>query len=131
MTAAFATAATGAVLLLGLLVATSKALPGNIFGLDRGLAAIFFGAKRGETISLIVAQWQAAGSRAGCRWCAFLDFAVERGHCAKQLDPSSPATPIFSGLRAGICLLLLGIALAEFPNVVLLAVHAVWTLVLS
>lgn len=110
------TSAVFAVLLLALVAAVSHAIRSDIFGLDRGLAAMFFHARHGETISLIVAQWQADGSRAGCRWCRFLSIAVERDHCVKQLDNTAPATPIFSGLRAGVCLA----ALYLVPSAVLL-----------
>lgn len=96
--------AVGAVLLLTLAACTSKALVSDGLGLDRGLAAAFFGAKQGETISLIMARRQAAGDPVGCRWCRFLDLAVERAHCTKQLNGSG-ATPLLSAARAGVALL--------------------------
>lgn len=117
MLATIATTALGTVLLLAIGLCGYKALYADTFGLDRMLAAGFFGAKHGETISLIVAQWNAAGSRAGCRWCWFLSKAVERDHCAKQLDPTSPDTPLFNGMRAGLCLVALAFVLVMVPYV--------------
>lgn len=112
------TASAMTVLFLAICLASAKALVPDGLGLDRALAAAFFGAKKGETISLIVAQWNAAGRRSGCRWCWFLNWAVERNHCALQLDPASPATPVLSGLRAGFCLLMLSIVLWFVPLLV-------------
>ena len=130
MSAELAAAATGAGLLLLLAVCTSRALVKDGFGLDRAIAALWFGAKRGETISLIVAQWQAAGDVAGCRWCRFLSWAVETAHCSKQLDPASPPTPLLNGLRAGVLLLLLSVVLWAVPLAAWLTLTALWRLVL-
>jgi len=115
--------AIGAVLLLVLAACTSKALVSDGLGLDRALAAAFFGAKRGETISLIMAQRQAAGDPTGCRWCRFLDWAVERAHCTRQLSGVGP-TPLLSAARAGIALLGLLATLWAMPLVVWLAIDA-------
>ena len=131
MSATLAAIATGAGLLLILVVCTSRALVADGFGLDRALAALWFGAKQGETISLIVAQWQAAGSVAGCRWCRFLSWAVETAHCSKQLDQTSPATPLLNGLRAGGLLLLLSAVLWAVPLAAWLTLTALWRLLLA
>lgn len=130
MSATLAAAATGAGLLLILAVCTSRALVADGFGLDRALAALWFGAKRGETISLIVAQWQAAGSVAGCRWCRFLSWAVETAHCSKQLDPTSPATPLLSAVRAAVLLALLSVALWAIPLIAWLGLVAIYSIFL-
>jgi len=131
MSATLAAAATGAGLLLILAACTSRALVADGFGLDRALAALWFGAKNGETISLIVAQWQSAGSVAGCRWCSFLSWAVERDHCAKQLDQTSPATPTLNAVRAAVLLALLSIVLWAVPIVTWLILTTIWQLVLA
>lgn len=131
MSATLAAAATGAGLLLILAACTSRALVKDGFGLDRAIAALWFGAKQGETISLIVAQWQTAGGAAGCRWCRFLNVAVEADHCAKQLDPASPPTPLLNGLRAGGLLLLLSVTLWALPLAAWLALRTFWRLVLA
>lgn len=127
------TAAIGASLLLALAMATSKALVSDGKGLDRAIAALWFGAKRGEMVSLIVAQWQADRTgphyKAGCRWCWFLAWAVQPNHCALQLDPNAPATPVLDAARAGVLLLLLSAVLWTVPLLGWIACGKLWALV--
>ena len=71
-------------------------------GVDRAIAALFFHAKAGETVSLMSARAQRDGKRWGCLLCAFFDIAIQRGHCAETL--AGDATPQPAMLRAGALL---------------------------
>lgn len=83
----------------------------DAYGLDRAAAALFCGAKAGETISLMMARGAVSGRLWPCLACRVLDWAVERGHCARVLagDP----TPILSKIRAAV-LLFAAAAVVEF-----------------
>ena len=54
--------------------------------------AVWDGAQ-GETVSLHAALDQRAGQRLGCIVCRVLGALVERGHCAKVLDPVTVESP--------------------------------------
>lgn len=84
------------------------------YGLDRALAAMFCGAKSGETVSTMAARAQVAGKPWGCVLCRFLSVTVERDHCTKALTTDTPtARP--ASYRAGAMLFLLAIALWFVP----------------
>lgn len=73
------------------------------FGLDRGLAAGFFHAMHGETVSTKAAQAARDGKPWACRFCALLSVVVEKDHCGKVLSSDLP-TAAHAAIRAGIAL---------------------------
>ena len=79
---------------------------------------VLLGGALGETVSRRCATAWRAGKRWGCLACRFLDWAVQRGHCAAQFDASS--APWFTYLRAGIAF---GVAFAGGGGMA----HALWT----
>ena len=84
-------------------------------GLDRALAALFCGAKAGETISLVMARGQEAKRRWPCFVCKVLHWIVERGHCPNVLAGLTTSQP--AALRAGALMLALILAAASVPVV--------------
>jgi hypothetical protein len=88
------------------------------YGLDRALAAMFCGAKAGETVSLMAARADQNGRRWGCWLCWFLSIAVERGHCALALATSDAPTAKPAAYRAGALLFALLVAIWAVPLVV-------------
>lgn len=80
----------------------------NGMGLDRALAALFCHAQKGETISLIMAQGEAAGRKWPCLACKFLGWTVETNHCQKVLAGMS--TGQAAAFRAGAMLFALVIS---------------------
>ena len=61
------------------------------------LAALFWHAKAGETVSVMAARSAQAGRRSGCLMCWFLNWAVQRNHCALSLSPEPIAPPLAAG----------------------------------
>ena len=75
------------------------------FGYDRALAAMFCGAKHGETVSQVAAVAALRGSRTGCGMCRLLHILVERNHCQIILQTDAETHGV-SALRAGLVLLI-------------------------
>lgn len=90
------------------------------YGLDRALAAMFWHAEHGETVSFMAALDERANRRAGCWMCWFLGWAVERGHCALALASGDLPTARPAAYRAGFWLLMLLVSIWAVP---LLAWH--------
>ncbi|MDE2468370.1 MAG: hypothetical protein KGL35_06415, partial [Bradyrhizobium sp.] len=61
------------------------------YGLDRAAAAMFCGAKHGETVSLMAAEARTRGARWGCVMCRLLSALVERHHCDRVLSDQAEA----------------------------------------
>lgn len=91
------------------------------YGLDRALAAAFFHARNGETVSQRAALARIAGKRWGCVLCAFLSAVVEKDHCAKALSLDG-VTASRAAIKAGIALWLLVVVAS-------IACWAVWAAV--
>lgn len=87
----------------------------NGYGLDRALAAMFCGAKQGETVSLQAARAQRDGKRWGCLLCALLARLVEADHCAKTLTDDGVPTERAAAYRAGALLIAASVALWASP----------------
>jgi hypothetical protein len=60
------------------------------------------GSAPNETVSTHVARLAAAGNRWGCIACKFLDWAVEKNHCANTLSATSGHSPVSVYIRAGL-----------------------------
>ena len=86
------------------------------YGLDRALAAMFCGAKHGETVSVMAAEAQLAGKRWGCWLCRFLSVVVEPNHCGLALASDDAPTARPAAYRAGALLFLLALALWLAPS---------------
>jgi hypothetical protein len=87
----------------------------NGYGLDRALGALFWGAKAGETVSVMAARGRVAGRWPGCALCWLLDRIVERDHCAKALAGGDAPTARPAAYRAGVLLLLAAVGLWAAP----------------
>jgi len=65
---------------------------------------VLTGGQLGQTVSYRVAVAQEDGKRWGCVFCQFLNWAVQRNHCALQFtdQPSTPLTFIRAGVAFGV-----------------------------
>lgn len=103
-----------------------KFLVADGYGLDRALAALFLGAKGGETVSLMAARADAGGKRWGCILCRALGVLVERDHCKKVLVSGDGPTPLAPSYRAGVLLYAAGGLLWSLPYVLVWAFRAMF-----
>lgn len=76
------------------------------YGLDRALAALLWGARAGETVSVMAARSRNAGRWTGCAVCRLLGLLVEANHCDKALATGDGQTARPAALRAGVLLIL-------------------------
>lgn len=74
-------------------------------GYDRSIAALFFHAKLGETVSTMAGRGQAARKPWACVLCRVLDAVVERGHCARSIVVDG-ITANGPAIRAGFAMVL-------------------------
>jgi hypothetical protein len=61
---------------------------------------VLAGGQLGQTVSLRVAIAARAGKRWGCVFCWFLNWAVQRNHCALQFQ--NVPSPVLTYIRAGV-----------------------------
>lgn len=99
----------------GLCIIFRKGLVSDGFGLDRGFAAAWMGAKHGETMSHQFAVANDAKLRWGCIGCWLLGKLVEKDHCAKTLQADGPPTAVIASYRAGALLFLLALLMWGLP----------------
>ena len=63
--------------------------------------SVLFGGPLGETVSLRVAIAERQGKWWGCWFCWFLNWAVQRHHCALQFETNKPRS-LLTFIRAGV-----------------------------
>lgn len=71
--------------------------------IDEWFNVAVWAGRRGQTVSVHAALDRDAGKWAGCLICAALYVLVQKNHCDKVIDPSSPAMPVSVFIRAGLC----------------------------
>ena len=85
---------------------------------------VLTGGQLGQTVSLRVAEAERAGKEWGCLFCWFLDWAVQRNHCALQFSKTPSPWTVY--VRAGIAFAIgIGLITAGVHAVLELLGHAV------
>ena len=77
----------------------------DAYGYDRALAALFCGAKNGQTVSQMAALAARDDKKWGCVLCSILSRMIEPDHCEQSLNGDQPTSQP-AALRSGILLLL-------------------------
>ena len=87
------------------------------YGLDRAIAAMFLGAKRGETVSVIAGHAAEENERWACWLCWLLAHIVEPDHCARSILDDHLPTSKPAAYRAGLLLIAFTAAVWATPVV--------------